>query len=49
MNDRVEDLIFRNKTTGLSDEETSELQHYLELDHIMTRAKAYARNHVAKS
>jgi hypothetical protein len=31
------------KTTGLSADETKELEHYLELEHIMRLAKAKAR------
>jgi hypothetical protein len=40
---RVADLIHREKTTGLSSEETAELEHYLQLEHIMRLAKARAR------
>jgi len=40
---RVETLIRREKTAGLSPEETSELNHYLALEHILTLAKARAR------
>ncbi len=39
---RVADLIYREKTKGLSFEEKSELNHYLELEHIMRLAKARA-------
>jgi len=41
--DRVEDLIRREKTGGLSDEETAELNHYLRIEHVMRLAKARAR------
>lgn len=41
--DRVADLIHREKTTGLSPEETEELNHYLHLEHVMRLAKARAR------
>lgn len=41
---RVADLIHREKTTGLSPEESSELDHYLHTEHIMRLAKARARN-----
>lgn len=41
--DRVADLIHREKTSGLSTEETSELDHYLHTEHIMRLAKARAR------
>jgi hypothetical protein len=41
--DRVADLIHREKTTELSGEESSELNHYLEIEHILRLAKARAR------
>jgi hypothetical protein len=41
--ERVADLIHREKTTGLSPEETAELDHYLQLEHVMRLAKARAR------
>ena len=41
--ERVGDLIEREKTSGLSAEEKTELDHYLELEHIMRLAKARAR------
>jgi hypothetical protein len=44
---RVADLIHREKTTGLSPEETAELNHYLQLEHLMRLAKARARTHLA--
>ncbi len=44
---RVADLIQREKTTGLSTEETTELNHYLQLEHLMRLAKARARTHLA--
>ena len=40
---RVEDLIRREKDAGLTPEETSELNHYMELEHILTLAKSRAR------
>ena len=42
----VADLIHREKTTGLSPEETTELNHYLQLEHLMRLAKARARTHL---
>ena len=39
----VAGLIHREKTTGLSSEETAELDHYLQLEHVMRLAKARAR------
>lgn len=44
--ERVADLIHREKTTGLTAEETTELNHYLELEHLMRLAKARARYHL---
>jgi hypothetical protein len=44
---RVADLIHREKTTGLSPEDTAELNHYLQLEHLMRLAKARARAHLA--
>lgn len=41
--ERVSDLIFREKTTGLSDEEKAELDHYMWLEHVMRMAKIRAR------
>ncbi len=43
---RVADLLKREKTTGLTPEETAELSHYVQLEHIMRLAKARARGHV---
>jgi hypothetical protein len=40
---KVADLIHRQKTAGLSAEETAELNCYLQLEHIMRLAKARAR------
>ena len=42
---RVADLIYREKTNGLSSEEKSELDHYMQLEHIMRLAKAKARKY----
>ena len=44
--DRVADLIQREKTSGLSADEKSELNHYLELEHIIRLAKVRARQHL---
>ena len=44
---RVAELIHREKTRGLSAEETAELHHYLQLEHLMRLAKARARAHLA--
>lgn len=40
---RVADLIEREKEGGLSSEEKAELDHFLELEHILRMAKARAR------
>jgi hypothetical protein len=45
---RVADLIAREKTTGLTQDETSELDHYLQLEHLMRLAKARARKYIAE-
>ena len=44
---RVADLIQQEKTTGLSADETAELEHYMQLEHVMRLAKARARTHLA--
>ena len=43
--DHVEDLIRRSKTTGLTSEETSELNHYMQIEHLLrlTKARAHLR------
>lgn len=43
---RVAELLAREKTTGLTPEEASELQSYLHLEHIIRLAKARARRHL---
>jgi hypothetical protein len=40
---RVEELIAREKESGLSPEEKAELDHFMELEHILRMAKAKAR------
>ncbi len=44
--ERVWDLVSRKKTSGLSPEESSELDHYLQLEHIMRLAKARAKRYL---
>ncbi|MBI4675417.1 MAG: hypothetical protein HY741_27545 [Chloroflexi bacterium] len=44
---RVADLIHREKTTGLSPDEKSELDHYMQLEHLMRLAKGRARRYVS--
>ena len=43
---RVANLIYREKTTGLSPDELEELNHYLQLEHPMRLAKARAHYHL---
>ncbi len=44
---RVADLIRRQKTTGLSGDETAELNQYLHIEHLMRLVKARARRRLA--
>jgi hypothetical protein len=41
---RVAELIAREKAANLSADETSELEHYLHLEHLMRLAKARAQH-----
>lgn len=43
---RVADLIQREKGSGLTAEERAELEHYLQLEHLMRLAKARARHYL---
>lgn len=43
---RVKHLIDKEKSTGLLPGEKSELDHYMQLEHIMRLAKARARQHL---
>lgn len=45
--ERVGELVQREKTAGLTAEERSELEHYLQLEPLMRLAKARARHHLA--
>ncbi len=45
--DRVAHLIHREKTEGLTPDETVELDHYVRLEHLMRLAKARARLYCA--
>ena len=47
LNQRVSLLLEREKAEALTTEEKSELDHYLELEHIMRLAKARARQRLA--
>lgn len=42
---RVASLVERSKTGAISPDEQSELEDYLQLEHIMIMAKARARQH----
>jgi len=44
---RVTDLVSREKNTSLTAEERSELDHYLQLEHIMRLAKARAQQYLS--
>lgn len=44
--ERIADLIHREKTTGLTPEETAELNHCLQLEHLMRLAKSRARHYL---
>jgi hypothetical protein len=44
--DRVAELIQIEKTSGLSLEEASEPDHYMQLEHLMRLIKARARQHL---
>jgi len=46
---RAADLIYREKTDGLSDDDRSELDHYLQIEHLMRLAKARAHHYLANA
>lgn len=43
---RVSDLLERSKSDDLSSAEKSELEHYLQIEHLMRLAKARARDYL---
>jgi hypothetical protein len=45
--ERIAELIQREKLGKTSPEEESELNHYLQLEHLMRLAKARAHQHIA--
>jgi hypothetical protein len=45
---RVFNLIEREREKGLSEDEKSELDHYMQIEHLMRLAKAKARQYVTK-
>jgi hypothetical protein len=44
---RVADLILREKTEGLSEDEKSELDHCLQIEHLLRLTKVRAHHHLA--
>jgi hypothetical protein len=46
---RVSDLLAREKTLGLSTDETAELNFCLQIEHLMRLAKASARKRIQTS
>jgi hypothetical protein len=46
---RVAELVERSKAGKISAEDQSELEDYLQLEHIMIMAKARARQHIIES
>jgi hypothetical protein len=44
--ERVSDLLSREKNGALTDSERSELDHYLQIEHLMRLAKAKAREYI---
>lgn len=46
--ERVETLLEKKKTTGLTEAESSELEHYFILEHIVRLAKSKARKLLSK-
>ena len=45
--ERVEDLVYKKKTTELSSEENIELERYLLIEHIMIMAKKRAKKQLS--
>lgn len=45
--ERVAELTQREKNSEISPDEESELNHYLQLEHVMRLAKARARQHLS--
>lgn len=43
---RVADLLHKEKTSDLSQDEKSELDHYMQLEHLMRLAKVRARRYI---
>ena len=47
--ERVGDLIFREKNTGLTIDEKAELDQYMTLEHLLRLAKARAHQHLTSA
>jgi hypothetical protein len=45
---RVAELVAKERAGALNTEESSELEHYLQLEHIMRLAKARAKQHLSR-
>ncbi|MFN0118864.1 MAG: hypothetical protein ACKV2V_00010 [Blastocatellia bacterium] len=41
--ERIDDLVYRAKNIGLSASEQKELDHYVEVEHLLRMAKALSR------
>ncbi|AEI46968.1 hypothetical protein [Runella slithyformis] len=48
LQERIEDLIYKKKTSFLSNEENIELERYLLIEHIMIMAKKRARKELSQ-
>lgn len=46
--DYVADLIHKEKTSGLTSEESAELDHFVKLEHVMRLAKPRIRTHCSQ-
>ena len=47
LQERVEDLVYKKKTTKLSSQENIELERYLLIEHIMIMAKKRAKKQLS--
>jgi hypothetical protein len=47
--EQVADLIRRQKTNSLTPDETAELNHFLQIEHLMRLAKARARQRLQRN
>jgi hypothetical protein len=44
----VSELIYKSKNASISSEEKNELNHYMQLEHLMRLAKARAQRYVVQ-